>query len=613
MCGIAGYFGKEVIATSQIEETLELMQRRGPDVQIGRHFHHKPSQHTLHLLHARLSIIDLDERSNQPFTIGPYHLIFNGEIYNYREIRTQLEQQGVVFYTTSDTEVLLQAWITWGVSCLDKLDGMWAFAIYHEITGVLTLCRDRFGEKPLYYYETESSFYFASEIKFIQCLAEKDFRVNEAQLLRYLIHGYKSLYKKPETFFQDIHALPPATVLTLLPDGRKMTNRYWQPSLVQNPDMTFQEACAGARERLIHSVDQQLRADVPIAFCMSGGVDSNALISIAKKVLGYQVEGFTIVNQDARYEEMACIEASRDYLGIKHTTIPLSTEHFLSHLKTLVKQHDAPVYTITYYVHWLLMKAMSKAGYRISISGTAADELFSGYYDHHLWYLHSIFSQESLFQDSVKNWETWIKPIVRNPFLKDPKVFIKNPLERRHIYLDADIFTGFLKAPWQEYFEEVIATQDSLRNRMYNEIFYETTPVILHEDDLNAMYYSIENRSPFLDRALYEFCASIPTKHLIQQGRAKAVLREAMRGIVSDTILDERRKVGFNAPIEHLVDFQNPKTRALILEDSPIFHYIDQDRFEKLLHQNKIPDSVSKFIFNFLSAKFFLEENRAVL
>ncbi len=613
MCGIAGYFGKEVVATPQVEETLIRMQRRGPDVQVGRHFHYKPTQYTTHLLHARLSIIDLDERSNQPFSIGPYHLISNGEVYNYREIRAQLERRGAIFYTASDTEVLLQAWIAWGVSCLDKLDGMWAFAIYHDTTGTLTLCRDRFGEKPLYYYEEEGAFYFASEIKFIQSLSKKDLKINEQQLIRYLVHGYKSLYKKTDTFFKNIQALPPATVLTLFPHpGQKHQQRYWHPNLTQNPDMTFQEACLGAREKLIHAVDQKLRADVPIAFCMSGGVDSNTLISIAKKVLGYNVEGFTIINQDDRYEELACIEASRDYLGIKHTSIPLSTEHFLSQLKTLVKQHDAPVYTITYYVHWLLMKAMSQAGYRIAISGTAADELFSGYYDHHLWYLSSISSQTTLFQESIKNWETWIKPIVRNPFLQDPYVFMKAPLERRHIYLDANLFSSLLNNPWQEYFEEVIATQDPLRNRLFNEIFYETTPVILHEDDLNAMYYSIENRSPFLDRALYEFCASIPTKHLVQQGRAKAVLREAMRGIVSDKILDERRKVGFNAPIEHLINFQDPKTRTLILEDSPIFNYINRDLFEKLLQQGKIPDSISKFIFSFLSAKFFLEENNHV-
>jgi asparagine synthase (glutamine-hydrolysing) len=146
---------------------------------------------------------------------------------------------------------------------------------------------------------------------------------------------------------------------------------------------------------------------------------------------------------------------------------------------------------------------------------------------------------------------------------------------------------------------------------MLNELFHEAVPVILHEDDLNAMYYSIENRSPYLDRALFEFCFSIPTRHLIQDGRAKQVLRDAMRGIVPQPILDSRRKVGFNAPMLSFLDAANPETRAQLLDDSPIFEHVRRDRIEELLDKDFLPNSQSKFLFYFLNSKIFLEEYAA--
>jgi asparagine synthase (glutamine-hydrolysing) len=187
-------------------------------------------------------------------------------------------------------------------------------------------------------------------------------------------------------------------------------------------------------------------------------------------------------------------------------------------------------------------------------------------------------------------------------------LFIEQPDFRGHIYLDAEEFSGILTRPWSEPFQEARFSDELLRNRMANEMFHENVPVILHDDDLNAMYYSIENRSPFLDRELFDFCFRIPTAHLIRDGRAKAVLREAVRGIAPTRIVENRRKVGFNAPIFSFLDVTDPQVRAEVLADSPIFEHVKRERIEALMNRPDLPNSESKFLFYFLSAKMFLEE-----
>lgn len=607
MCGIAGYQGRKPLTQDRIDACLALMNRRGPDYREARSWQ-TPSGTNTTLLHSRLSIIDLDPRANQPMGFEKAWISLNGEIYNFVERRKELEAAGVALKTRSDTEVLLASLRCFGWGVLDKCEGMWAFGLYDEQSGQLTLSRDRFGEKPLYYYQTGDGIYFGSEIKFIAALIGEKIAINHDHLWRYLINGYKALYKKPHGFFHGIQEVASGHNLECR-DGEIAGHKpYWSPRIAVNNDMSFQDAVAGARERLIRSVELRLRADVPLAFCMSGGVDSNALISIAKRVFGHDVHGFTIVNTDARYEESDMVDLAVRELGVRHTSIPVSTEGFLPGLRALVKQHDAPVYTITYYAQWMLQKAIADAGYRISISGTAADELFSGYYDHHLAYLQEVRGDKEHHARSLAAWQSHIKPVVRNPHLSNPDLFVNDPAFRDHIYLDADEFSTFMTSDWSEAFAESAYSGNLLRNRMLNELFHESVPVILHEDDLNAMYFSVENRSPFLDRDLFEFCNSIPTRHLIHDGKAKAVLRESVRGIAPDGIIDNRRKVGFNAPIMDYLDVKDPDVRSYLLDDSPVYDYIRKDRIEQLIGQRDLPNSQSKFLFYFLNCKMFLEE-----
>ena len=608
MCGIAGYQGRSPLARERIDECLALMSRRGPDHREAREWRTASETYTT-LLHSRLSIIDLDPRANQPMRFDGSWISLNGEIYNFLERRKELESAGVVLKTRSDTEVLLASISRFGWGVLDSCEGMWAFALYDEASGRLTLSRDRFGEKPLYYLATGDGIYFASEIKFIAALLGERLVVNHDHLWRYLVNGYKALYKNSaHAFFQGIREVKAGANLVCERGDIVSERRYWSPTPTIDNDMTFAEATIGAKERLIRSVELRLRADVPLAFCMSGGVDSNALISIAKRVFGHDVHGFTIVNTDARYEEADMVDLAVRELGVRHTVIPVVTDGFLTGLRTLVRQHDAPVYTITYYAQWMLQKAIADAGYRISISGTAADELFSGYYDHHLAYLQEVKGDEAHHASSLASWLTHVRPMVRNPHLGNPDLFIDDPEFRDHIFLDAEEFGLFLTNPWSEPFGETHYSERLLRNRMLNELFHESVPVILHEDDLNAMYFSVENRSPFLDRDLFEFCNSIPTRHLINDGKAKAILREAVRGIAPDGIIDNPRKVGFNAPILDYLDVKDPDVRGYLLDDSPVYDYVRKDRIEQLIGAGELPNSQSKFLFYFLNCKMFLEE-----
>lgn len=608
MCGIAGYVGPRQIGPDRVEAALGSIRHRGPDNASARRFE-TPDGRNAVLLHTRLNIIDLDSRADQPLQAGPLTIAFNGELYNYVEVRDRLREAGASFHTASDTEVLVEALAREGTTALDGCEGMWAFVTYDARDGSVTLCRDRFGEKPLYLYrDGEGGLYFGSEVKAITALLGRKLPVNVQHLYRYMVNGYKDLFKDSETYFEGLSQLGPGELLTIGAGGAESQRWYWNPSFTPGDELSYEESVAGTRERLIRAVEVRLRADVPLAFCMSGGVDSLSLISIAKNVFDYDVHGFTIVNSDSRYEEQEMIDYAVAELGVRHTSIPLETDGFLAGLRNLVRQHDSPVATITYYVHSLLMASIAEHGYRISISGTAADELFSGYYDHHLAYLYEVGTEGELAERALTAWQKHVEPVVRNPFLKDPDYFRVDPSRREHIFLDAERFAETLHAGYDRPFTEERYTGDLLRNRMLNELFHESVPVILAEDDLNAMTYSIENRSPFLDRSLFEFAMEVPTRWLVRDGMAKAVLRDSMRGIVPERVLDNRRKVGFNAPVNSLLAADDPEVRAYLLDDSPIFEHVKRERIEPLLGERDLPNSRSKFLFNFINAKMFLEE-----
>ncbi len=605
MCGIAGYIGKSKISDQAVQQTLELMKNRGPDHSDYQRI--SQSSHEAVLLHSRLSIIDLDHRSDQPFEIDGCTLIYNGEIYNYKEVRQKLIDQGVTFRTESDTEVLLRSYLMYGADCVDELEGMWAFAVYDRRNQTLLISRDRFAEKPLYYLETETGYYFGSEVKLIQQLYGQSLRINYDHLKRYLVNGYKSLYKTAETFFEGVREVPFGNNLLINSNLQSRFSRYWVPMVAERP-MSMEEAIEGFRHHFNESIRLRLRSDVPMAFCLSGGVDSSAIVSTAAKVFNYDVATFSIIDSDERYNERENIEATLADLGCKHTIIDIPRDNFMPRLRDLIDYHDAPLYTASYYIHSFLSEAIARQGYKVVCSGTGADELVTGYYDHFNLYLYEMRRSPRL-QQYIEEWQQNTGQFVRNPFLKNPRIYFDQPDLRDHIYLNNEEFAGYLTEEFAEPFMEISYCDSLLRNRMMNEMFHEGTRVILHEDDLNSMKYSIENRSPYLDRRLFEFAYSIPTEHLIHKGLGKYVLREALSGVLNDKVRLETKKVGFNASIHSLLDLDDPANRAMLLDDSDIYRMVDRNKIEKLLDQKPLANSFSKFLFNFINAKVFVDLN----
>ena len=607
MCGLVGVISPKIPNIGLINSASESLYHRGPDAE-GIYTHTFKGL-SVTLVHRRVSIIDLNSRSNQPFKFKNYVLTFNGEIYNYKELKEELRGKGFDFETDGDTEVLATALFYWGIKAIDKLEGMWAFAWYNELNGELILCRDRFGEKPLYYWQIEDSIYFGSEIKALRALSGKNPIINKNHLKRYLINGFRSLYKTEETFYENIYEIPVSSILKFSSNIEFEQSKYWLPNKVKVQNFSRKEAIKQTKESLINAVNLSLRSDVPIAFCMSGGVDSNTLISIAKRELGCDVHGFTISNTDKRYDEEELIKKSVKELNIKHTFLKPSESNFIENIKKLISIHDKPICTISYYVHWLLMECINREGFKVSISGTGADELFTGYYDHYNYFLKEIEKKDELYKKSFKDWEKFQKPIVRNPYLKDIKSFLKDSSNRDYLYLNNNIFKSFLVDKWGEDFIETYYVQSPLRNRMLNELFVESVKVILDADDLNSMSYSIENRSPFLNKNLFNTAYSIPTEHLIKNGYKKSILRDAMKGIVPDIILNNREKIGFNAPIIDLIDTKDQQTRAYLLDDSPIYEIVRKEKIIDLLNEKYLENSYSKFLFNFICAKIFIEMN----
>lgn len=606
MCGIAGYFGRERIEQSRLDKCFDAMNRRGPDD--SGLYKSETNRQCLYLLHSRLSIIDLDPRAKQPFSRQSQVLIYNGELYNYKELAAS-HLQNHSFSTKSDTEVLFELLNNYGPEILKQCEGMWAFASFDRDRNLLTLSRDRFGEKPLYVYEDHKGIYFASEPKMIFALMGKKLPVNLRKLEQYLVNGYKSLFKRSETFYEGLLSLEPGSC-RVIAEGNRQTFRYWNPNYESiDNSLSYADSVSLVREDLERSVSLRLRSDVPIAFCFSGGVDSNALAAIATSRLHYPVHAYSIINTDERYDELEHINAAVRELGLSHTKIPISRKDFLPNLRDLVNYHDSPISTITYYAHSQLLKAISSDGFKVSVSGTGADEIFSGYYDHHNAYLKDMHDQDpELYLHSLSQWQAHISPIVRNRYLKDPSYFIDQPSARQHIYLDASYFASFLKNKVDtNFYEETYTRASLLRNRMANELYKETVPVLLHEDDLNSMFYSVENRSPFLDSNLVNTLNRIPTKHLFRDGYAKSLLRDAVRDCAPELIVNNHKKTGFNVPLEDYLDLQDKDIVNELLSDSPIFDIVERDKIRAELKNTNFPNSRSKFLFNFVCAKIFLE------
>ena len=601
MCGISGYFGTKKIEKN-IPNLLDAMKYRGPDNQQFVKIKTK-NQKNIYLFHSRLSIIDLKIRSNQPMSFGKYTIIFNGEIYNYLELKKKIEYKGYDFKTKSDTEVVLKALNIYGKKSLSYLEGMWAMAIYDKSLEQLSLTRDRFGEKPLFYKHTNNELIFGSEINYLKKIKIEKFSHNPDKINAFLNLGYKSVYKDNSTFYKDIKNIDPGSIVTFNKNLNVSKKKFWELKKKIYKNNNYKK---NVKKKIINSLKIRLRSDVPIGFCLSGGIDSTSLVSISKKIFNQNINTYSIIDNNKDYNETTNIDYVIKDLNIKNKKITFNKKHFIRNLTKLIKYRQMPVLTISYYVHSQISKIAKKDGVKILISGTGADEIFSGYYDH---YILDIIQNKS-DKKKLIYWTKFVKPNVKNPIFKNIEKFKNIYNNYSYIFDNKDLIDPFILRPTSlKKFKPHFFCKDILKNRMLNELFYESVPVILFEDDHNSMQNSIENRSPFLDKELIEYLYSIPSKNYIQNGYNKFLLRNSMTDILIDKVRLDRKKVGFNFDINNLIDLNNKKNIDFLLDKkSKIFRYVNRKKIEELLLERKINDNyLKKFIFSFISTKIFLD------
>jgi asparagine synthase (glutamine-hydrolysing) len=545
MCGIAGVVGPhptpEVIAAM-----LECIAHRGPDgvrqvIRDGR----------VGLGHRRLAIIDLSEAASQPMRSATgCEVILNGEIYNYLELRAELAATGAAFRTSSDTEVLLAAYERWGVDCLTRLNGMFAFALYDPSRRTLVLARDRFGEKPLYYHRAgDGTFVFASEIKALLAHPGVTARPDRQTIYRFLRH--KLTERDPSTYFEGIASLPPAHFLELRVDGgEEVLRRFWSlDGSVQDP-RPHDELVAAYRDLLEDSIRIRLRADVPLGSSLSGGIDSSA-------VVGYLARGQRVKDQhtfsarfpgwpldEGRYiADVAALSGARS-----HEVEPLPDP---ADLERAVWHQDEPFGSLSIYAQWSVMRLAQQEGITVLLDGQGADETVAGYH----FYFAALFRY--LFRTG-----RWLR-LARElrgfstahgagrlgslAFYALPTSAARRLRGLRH---GPGLSASFARAqaasrsadpsdgPFRTDLDQMLAT--TLTETML--------PGLLRYADRNSMAFGREVRLPYLDHRLVELAFSLPWDMKLSHGRTKGVLREAMRDYLPDSVRGRKDKIGYAPP-----------------------------------------------------------------
>jgi asparagine synthase (glutamine-hydrolysing) len=362
------------------------------------------------------------------------------------------------------------------------------------------------------------------------------------------------------------------------------------------------------RKLVIESVGRKLESDVPLAICLSGGIDSGLIAAIAKKDFGVSLNAYTLVSTDTRYSEAESSTLVARHLGLNHTLVKIEKNDFFDRMHKIISYHESPISTSSYYVQHFLMNKIRSDGFKVSLMGTGADEIFTGYYDHHLLYLATIQkSAPEVFENSLLNWNEKIRHLIRNSTFRDTSLYISDPNYRDHIYESSKLMSKLLIKHNSRKFSEEFYSKSLMKNRMLNELFHEVVPVILHEDDRNSMMFSIENRSPYLSLELLTEVLSIEDKHFINNGLTKSLLRESFDGYLPNEILYSARKIGFNASVLELCDLKSSQFMQFIDDKSVFWDMFCKDKVLEFFNSMGSEDFFNKTAFNLISSKIFCD------
>lgn len=570
MCGIAGLllYPPGPVKAEWVQGLLHHLAHRGPDdrgwfsffrgdVSVGQETPRDRIAELL-LVHRRLSILDLSEAGRQPMVSpdGRYWIVFNGEIYNYLELRSELEALGKRFRSRSDTEVLLAAFVAWGTEALNRLVGMFAFAIFDRQTRRLVLGRDHFGIKPLYYAYWQDGFAFASEIPALLALPGVGRSVNAQRLYEYLRSGITDY--GDQTLFAQVRQVPAAHYMEVSLDNPRSVQpiRYWQIDLDYTAALSFDEAAENLRDLFLESVRLHLRSDVAVGAALSGGIDSSAIVA-AMRLLDptLEIHTFSYVADEPAISEERWVDLLGGAVKATIHKVRPTPEELAADVDHLIRVQGEPFVSTSMYAQYRVFQRAQEVGIKVMLDGQGADELLGGYPIYRIAYIRSLLRQRQ-WGTALKLWRDsstppvggfwWVTPQVLGGFI--PRRF-KNHLRQ---LVKKELAPAWLNTSWfQEHGVEPSSATDSdgretLKHMLCRTLTETSLPQLLRYEDRNSMAFSIESRVPFLTHSLARFILALPEEYIVaSNGTTKAVFREAMRGIVPDAILDRKDKKGF--------------------------------------------------------------------
>lgn len=543
MCGITGIIqqNNQPVSKSELDNMNQLVAHRGPD-DAGFFLHQ-----SVGLAHRRLSILDLSEKGHQPMRVHDLILTFNGEIYNFLELKEILIENGYTFQTETDTEVILNAYLHWGQNCVQHFNGMWAFAILDLKKQEVFCSRDRFGIKPFYYSQIEEKFCFGSEIKQFNAVKNWQPQLNKIRGYEFLAYGWHD--HTSETFFKNVFQLSQGC--NLIYDLKNHTwkiEKYYvlsaQIKTTNAPTLSEKEAISTFQKLFGDAVKLRLRADVKTGSALSGGLDSSSIVgTVAAQITQVadtlpQLETVSACFEDKRFDESEYVDAvSATTKVLTHKVFPTADQLWQT-LKAVTLHQDEPIASASVFAQYLVFEKAAKEGIKVMVDGQGADEILAGY---------------------DKFYAPFFKTLLRkNPLSVSKELF---HYLRLHSSGFSDIFKAIkssVNTETQKYFNADFipkndkifkrSIDDSINNCSQNLLSEIGLPILLHYEDRNSMAHSVESRVPFLDYRLVEFCLNLPDNLKIKDGKRKYILRESMKSVLPKKVYERYDKMGFVTP-----------------------------------------------------------------
>jgi len=592
MCGIAGIYNPAGVDLDEVIEISQVLRHRGPDdegfyignidvaesyrgndtiadLQKLKHVSEVNNNSNLALLHRRLSILDVSALGHQPYMSDDenYVLVFNGEVYNYKEIRKELKQKGHSFKSNTDTEVVLKAFIEWGKSCVSRFVGMWAFVVYNKQENTLTLSRDRYGIKPLYYYHNNNYFAFASEIKGLLKLKNVDQTISNENLGSYLAFGTTS--NPYQNLFQNIIDVEP---------GYNYIYNLTTQALVKESYFSVEDQLPKNRESISsnsqkfeelfnQSIQLHLRSDVEVGSCLSGGLDSSAIVcSASQQMRSKSFKTFTAAYQNKTVDESDFAKLVAGQLNnVKAVYTYPDAKTLLTDMDRMMYHQDLPIGSTSIFAQWEVMKCVNQNNVKVLLDGQGADEVLGGYYNFagiHLIELLKSF-KFARFLKEYSQLKRNFTPQMKNAVLRAAYYYLPESLQQKlrakerlsYNFITPDKVNELaLDIPKRggKTFDEHVNL--SIQYGMYELLRYE---------DRNSMAFSVESRVPFLDHRLVDFIRSLPNNQKIYGGWTKYVLRKMLDEKLDDKVVWRKDKKGFVTPQQ---DWKNEVMTSLTTE-----------------------------------------------